>query len=337
MKILAVKLRAIGDTVIWTSALNALRAQFPQAEIHVLTYASNAAVFQNHPAVNKTHFLISKSSVALGRKLLGLRAEKFDWLLGFHATTSLCRWAWVAGASKMALHHHSRTQTPRGSVPIAEPGKLEDAISRDYQVLRAMGISPQRQPTSLHVAEAEAAAAESAIQSAVNAAGGDAGLPRFLFLPGASHYLRRYPKDLLLPLILKAKAGGRYQPVVVVDQEVSREWNLPEECQRAGIPLVDKSTLREFICLISRGQRALANDSGPGHIAVALGLSTDFVFGPGCAGDWHPYDRSINRLHRVAVDCRAQGPRDQEAFQFCTVESCSHHSCMRKLKLDISI
>lgn len=330
-KVLAIKLRAIGDTVIWTSALSALRHAQPEAEIHVLTFSGNRAVFENHPAVDRLHLLPGKGRLQLIRFLFLLRRERFDWVLGFHATTSLCRWAWLVGGRKLALHHHSWAYTPRGSVPIPSPGRLEDAIARDYRVLEAMGLNVAREPTSLHFSAMESEQAEARMREAIRAVGGNEGRPRRLFLPGAGHVLRRYPKDLLLPLIERVSREGRFQPVLLADAELSREWDLGSECNRLSVPLIDKTSLREFMVLVSRGQAALANDSGPGHIAVAAGLRTTFIFGPGCAGDWHCYDAAVHPVIRTKVPCRFHGPRDRELFQYCTVESCSHHSCMRIL------
>lgn len=336
MKILAVKLRAIGDTVIWTSALQALRQAYPQAEIHALSYAPNAAVLEHHPAINVAHYLPAKSNTALARTLMRFRRERFDWLLGFHATTSLCRWAWLAGAARMALHHHSWRRTPSGSVPLPNAGELEDAITRDLHVLEAMGVAePGRPPTHIHLTALEAEMAERRMREAIEAIGGHPGLARFIFLPGAGHHLRRYPKDLWLPLAEQMRGEGRYQPIVIVDQTLSRELELRRECDARRLPLIDQGSLREFMGLVSRGKRALTNDSGPGHIAVALGLKTSFVFGPGCVGDWHPYDKGEHPLYRVAVPCRAEGPRDREEFQFCTVDQCEHHSCLRKIDLKV--
>jgi heptosyltransferase-3 len=336
MKILAVKLRAIGDSVIWTSALTALHKAQPKAEIHVLTYGSNAAVFEHQPFVHSTHFLKTKSRWELVSKLWQLRGEKFNWFLGFHASTSLCRWAWLTGAAKMALHHHSWTYSPKGSVSIPEPGKLQDAISRDYQVLRAMGLNAVHEPTQLRISPEESQWAEDTLTTEIAAKGGDSSRPRYLFLPGASHYLRRYPKDLWWPEILKVKAQQKYQPVVLVDDLLGEEWNLEADCVKSGIPLVKGGSLRAFMALISRGERSLANDSGPGHISVALSLKTSFVFGPGCVGDWHCYDREAHPIYRVpSVDCRSEGPREQEQFQFCTVNSCAHHKCMRGISLNL--
>lgn len=334
-KILAIKLRAIGDSVIWTAALQALREAHPSAEIHALTFASNAAVLQNHPAVTQLHLLHGKSHLELLRKLWSMRAQNLDWLLGFHATTSLCRWAWIAGAHKMALHHHSGQRTPRGSVTIPHPGQLEDAITRDHRVLEAMGIHGPRMRTRLWMTKEESEAAENSVQLAIRQSGGSITLPRFIFLPGASHHLRRYPKELWLPLASEVLHQGHYQPVVVVDQALSEEQGLRKACAEIGVPLIDQGSLREFMAVISRGERALANDSGPGHIAVALGLKTTFTFGPGCVGDWHPYSKQEHPVVRIQVPCRAQGPRDQEQFQFCTVDVCEHHRCMRELKVEV--
>jgi heptosyltransferase-2 len=332
MKILAVKLRAIGDTVIWTSALEKLHEQLPKAELHVLTYASNNAVLMNNPHIHKRHYLKTRGKFEFLQKMWSLRTEEYDWLLLFHATTSQARFAWLSGAENKAIHHHSWTYTPMGSVDIFAPGKLEDAISRDYQVVRAIGLEASRKvPTKIFVTKDEAAVAEQKIQKRIKECGGIANLPRFIFAPGASHHLRRYPKDLWLPLIKHAQEESSFQPIVMCDQELSQEWNLKEECRNLNVPLFDRESLREFITLMSRGQRCLANDSGPGHIAVALGLRTEFVFGPGCVGDWFPYDDSLHRVHRIEVDCRLNGPPDNPRFQFCTVNECSHHKCLRCL------
>jgi heptosyltransferase II len=332
VKLLAVKLRAIGDTVIWTSALADLRRAYPSAEIHTLTYALNEPVLLGHPAVTVQHYLQSKSRWELVRALWSFRRQKFDWLLGFHATTSLCKWSWLAAAGKRALHHHSWTRTPSGSVTIPQAGQLENAIARDHRVLEAMGVNEKRAtPTHIQLTAKEVQMAEDKITLGIIAAGGNPKLPRYLFLPGASQHLRRYPKDRWLPLAEKMKQEGRYQPVVIVDQPLSRELNLTDECRARKLPFFDQSSLRDFMGLISRGERALANDSGPAHIAVALGVRTSFVFGPGCVGDWHPYDKTQHPLFRIEVPCRAEGPRDRSEFQFCTVNECGHHRCMREL------
>ena len=336
IKILAVKLRAIGDTVLWTSALRSLRNAYPNAEIHTLTYDTNAAILKSHPDVHVQHH-VSKSKLDLIMKLWSFRKYKFEWFLGFHATTSLCRWAWLAGARHLVLHHHSWKYTPKGSLPVPHAGELEDVITRDHRVLNAMGLAtPTHPPTTLRVTAGETELAESTMRLAIEKCGGNPRLPRYLFLPGGSYNLKRYPLEKWMPLAKQIRKGHIFQPVVVVDRALSEELNLRAQCAEAGIPVFDEGSLRESMALISLGTRALSNDSAPGHIAVALGVSTSFAFGPGCIGDFHPYDRKEHPLFRIDVDCRSEGPRDKDAFQYCTVTKCSHHRCMRQLDVVVT-
>ncbi len=328
MKILAIKLRQLGDTAIWTSALQALKQQHPNSEVWALTYDSNLPVLEKHPAIAKTVGLKKKSNIELLKALFGFRKEHFDFLLGFHATTSLCRWAWLAGAKKNVLHHHSWAKTPFwSSTPIKEPGKLENAILRDYQIINAV-VGEKIQPVSTHI---EITPEEKRI------AKNKIGLEKkvFAFLPGAAHHLRRYPKDLWVKQVRNVKSRSDFNAIVLCDPVVSKEWDLPSLCKDLQIPLFDDLSLREFIATLSLCTESLANDSGPGHISVALGIKTHFVFGPGCVGDWHPYDKKQHPLHWVMVDCRNEGPRDQEQFQYCTVDQCSHHNCMRRQNFNL--
>ncbi len=323
-KILCIKLRALGDAAIWTAALNSLRAQFPEAEIHVLTWDSNHAILQNHPAVNRLH-LIKKSRLALLLALWRMRSLQFDFLLGFHATTSLCRWAWIAGAKQMVLHHHSWPWTPQGSLPLAEPGKLEDTILRDQQVLRAIGITKSAN-TSIHITVEENRIAQDRTKNLWQNK-----KPVLALLPGAAAHLRRYPRDLWLRLIEQLQNENSYNILVLADQSLADDWKLDDECRARKIPLFADISLREYLAVLKQAHVAVANDSGPLHMAVALGLKTVAVFGPGCVGDWHPYKEKAHRLLWQNVDCRAEGPQDKPQFQFCRVQSCSHHKCMRSI------
>lgn len=335
MKILAIKLREIGDTVIWTAALSSLKEAFPEAEVHVMTYATNAAVLANHPAMTQLHLLPDKSRGTLIKRLWRLRQARFDWVLGFNANKSLCQWAWLTGAPKKVLHHHSRTSTPWGSVRVPHAGELENALLRDFRVVQAMGFQGEPSKPKINLMPKESDWAESMMTAKIEQAGGNPQKPRWLFLPGARHPLHRYPKDLWLKALEEASHKKFHQAVVLVDSGLSQEWNLKAECERLGVPLIDQARLREFIALISRGDKALANDSGPSHIAASFDVPTTFLYGPGCSGDFYFYNTAVHPLLRVEVDCRVKGPQNLEPFRFCTVEVCSHHKCMRNLPVVI--
>lgn len=334
-KILVIKTRAIGDTVIWTSALAALRKAYPEAEIHALTYGMNRDILLNSLLIDKLHLVDAKSKTDFIKKLWQLRKEKFDLLLGFHVSGSLCKFAWLTGAKDIVLHHHSLQRTPfLSSKKVPHAGELEDAITRDYRVLEAIGLNTAKHElTQIDLKSEEKEFAQKLTREKIIAAGGDPDKKRFVFLPGASYSLKIYPKDLWVQTVKKIRDEGVYQPLILCDQKLSKEWNMPALCKELGMPLIDDVSLRQFISLISTGSVTLSNDSSPGHISVALDVRTHFLFGPACIGDWFCYDPNRHTYHRVDVPCRIHGPRDREQFQFCTVTECSHHSCMRKIDL----
>ncbi len=327
-KILAIKLRDLGDTAIWTSALMGLKKAYPEAELHVLVKQTSALLLLDHPAVDKVHFMPSTRGMSVFIHLWRLRAQKFDMALAFHATQSVCRWISLLGAKVRVLHHHSWKFNPvAASLKIESPGKLENAISRDWQILRALGISGEPEPTFLRVADVEKKWAKGQAQ--------EKGIrfekPVLIMLPGARVETRRYPKDLWEKMVSDLLSKKEHEILVVADPELSKAWDLPKICQEVGVVLFDSVKLRQMMALIQLGSVAIANDSGPLHIAAALGLRTVALFGPGCVGDWHPYTGNRHRLLRLEVDCRPKGPRSDSAFQYCTLTRCSHLSCLRKI------
>lgn len=326
MRILAIKLRELGDTIIWTSALQALSKLFPQGEIHTLTLRANEPILQNLPFIQQQHYLEKRSGLELISKLIKMRQWKFDSLLGFHANTSLVRWSFLAGSKQKVLHHHSWLHTPRqSSLPIAEPGKLENSILRDYQILRALGFKDNLEKTHIEITDAEKKWAHEKLSDLSSEK------PKLALLPGARTHLRRYPVDLWTQKVKLIQEQNKFAPVVLADQSISKDWDLKSLCKELDIPLIDNVTLRQFMALISICQYGISQDSGPNHMAVALGLKTVTLFGPGCYGDWHPYDEKTNPVLRVPVDCRGSGPRDLPDFQYCAVQECSHHSCLRNI------
>lgn len=327
MKILAIKLRALGDTVIWTSALAALRKLYPNAEIDVLSLNLNRPLLEKDPIVHRFIGIDVRDGIPLIVKLLTLRREHYDLTLAFHANTSLCRFLFLLNSNEVVAHHHSWPYTPPVSTrSLKRPGQLLDAVSRDYEILRALGWTGDPLPTHLFVDEEQSVLAEERLRGITDQK------PRLAAMPGAGDALRRYPKDLWEEALKKLRQN--FSVVIIADKILSREWRLRDIAERLSVPLIDDLNIAQLVATLSRFQYFIGNDSGPGHMAAALGLKSLHLFGPGCVGDWHPYNRRIHDYLRVHVDCRNQGPRDQDEFQFCTVKTCDHLSCLRKISPD---
>lgn len=328
MRILASKLRQIGDGVLWTSALAGLRQSYPEARIELLTPPFGPALYAGAPFADEVH-TVGEGRWALGRKIWQLRQKEYDLFLGFHANTSLTRLAYLIRAKEKVLHHHSWHSSPGANTrAVPHAGKLEHVINRDWRLLEALGLPTQIGPTRLYVSNTEKAEA----LAFAAARGVNTQAPLTVLLPGARVATRRYPEDLW-KLFAKQLAGQRpaHSVLIVVDSEQAAAWNLHGFAKENGLNLFSDLSLRKVLALMASCRQAVGNDSGLIHAAAALGLETVSIFGAGCFGDFSPLDARKNRYVRVEVDCRAQGPRDDDAFQYCTLLTCDHHSCMRRI------
>ena len=82
-KLLAIKLRSLGDTVLMTAPLAELHRVFPFTEIHVLVLSQWSPILEHHPAIHRllTYDKPQNKAArakALTRLALQLRKEKFD-------------------------------------------------------------------------------------------------------------------------------------------------------------------------------------------------------------------------------------------------------------------
>ncbi|MES2764640.1 MAG: glycosyltransferase family 9 protein [Bacteroidota bacterium] len=80
MKILVVQIGRLGDVILLTPLLRALKQKFPQSEIHFLAGSRNAIMLKGSPHVSKV-FTYEKNPFTLIPLLLKLRREKYDlWI-----------------------------------------------------------------------------------------------------------------------------------------------------------------------------------------------------------------------------------------------------------------
>ncbi len=335
-RILAVKLREIGDAVIWTSALQRLRACYPTARIDVLVRQHSEPVLRGQPWIDRVHTVPARTSFQLARKLISLRSQDYDLMLGFHATNTLCNLAPLAGAPNRVLHYHKSNRSQRFStIAVPNPGDYEDAVSRDHRVLEALGFAADPPAPKLVLDAKERELARDRLLAACPQLG-TAANKLLTLLPGGSRVTKRYPKDLWLSLLSRiAEARPAASVAVFVDEQLSLQWDLRKACAEKGVPLFDKLGLRELMGLLSWADVVISNDSGPKHIAVALGARTVTLFGPSEVGEWHPYDRAEHPVLRVTVPCRHLGPQDLEPFRYCTIAHCDHLSCLRRIDPDL--
>jgi ADP-heptose:LPS heptosyltransferase len=329
-KILAIKLRKLSELVVWTGALRSLRHAYPDAQIDILVNENMSHVFKEFPLIQNIHLVPKTGRFALLKTLMRLRREHYDLALAFDATPKLARLVRFAGAKEVCAHDHSRKKKPFFShLSVDNPGEMADNLHLDSKVLLSLGILERIANPKMFISDRTRRQAFERLNFQYDQASSRS---KVALLPGASIETKAYPRDLWLRTLDTLIDNKRYVVGVFADKAFSQRWDLRAECFRRGVRLYDDLSLTDLLAYLSWFDVAVCNDSASLHLAASMDVRTLTLFGPGNIGREHGYSRDGNLALRVGVDCRPEGPRDNERFQYCNLTQCSHLRCLRSIE-----
>jgi ADP-heptose:LPS heptosyltransferase len=274
--IVLVKLRAIGDTVLTLPSLAALRRGYPGARLTLLVPGHSLQLFEADPRVDE---VIAYRKAELGpfawKANLGfyreLQSRHFDLAVCLHSSFRSALLGWMSGAEARSVRNHSGPDW-FGNIRSSEPKEPKSIIQRDFDALRALGLSPKDERPKLVLSR------ESRREAAAIAR--KAGLRRgksVLLFPHAGKAEKEWPLERYTALKSLIERKGRKAVWVVAPGAQGPAGSL-----RAS-HLLTLGALCEF------SGSVIGNDSGPRHIAAASGARTLTLFGPEELREWHPY------------------------------------------------
>jgi heptosyltransferase-1 len=209
-----------------------------------------------------------------------LQAERFDLAVCLHASFRTALLGWASGAERRSIRNHSGPDWLT-TLPAAEPKEPKSIIQRDFDALRACGLTPTDEHPRLALpASAKAAAAKRVKAWRLK------GKPVLIFT-GAGKPEKKWPLDRFMALAWRLRQAGR-APVFLGGPG---EPSLAAESAKAGAVYDQVADLKELGAVCALAKSAIGNDSGPRHIAAASGARTLTLFGPETLREWHPYRR----------------------------------------------
>ena len=323
--VLIIKPSAIGDVVHGLPVLNLLRRKWPDARISWLVTPACAGILDGHPMLHEViHFdrkayakawrswRTFKSLRAFTRRL---RERQFDLAIDLQG---LFRSGWLARSTRAPVRvglsdaregarffYTHRVQTADGQ------GDAErHAVDRYLCVTEALGCGrepvefpfPTDEPDRQHVA-------------------GLVPWPRYaVLMPGTNWATKRWAVERFAALVGPLKEKFGLESVVAGGPS---DAALAAKIERAGaLNLSGRTSLRQLVALLERAAVVVANDSGPMHIAAALGRPLVTPFGPTSPVRTGPY-RRMDSVIRLDIPCSP-----------CFSRTCSHQSCLRWLEVD---
>jgi len=266
-RILLIRLDRLGDVVLTSALLKPLHQLFPHAQVDIWVKPAFAPLFKAHPYLRQVHTVRPDADYdlvidpVLDDPLEGARrAASFaaPWTMGFD----------VAGRGRWF------------NLCLPPPAKDEPFLHSLLRLLRMLGYAGEIEPPRLAVSDKERRQARGLLGH---------GKPLALLHPGAHYPSQRWPAAHFAQLSDMLTNGGCHVAVIgaagdrpVVDAIRSQVRG------KKHFAVIRDQPLRIMMALMAEAAVVVANNSGPLHLAGALGVPTVSTLGPTNPVIWWP-------------------------------------------------
>ncbi len=311
-RILIIRLSAVGDVINTLPALEAVRSGFPRAFIGFAVEDRARDLIEGHPSVNRAHVFHRRRWTTMARRppdwgrllletaryVAEIRRERYDVALDFQSNLKGSLHVLISGARRrigFGRGHCSEFNHLFTNVHVIPSGAAVNRVDKFLCLAAALGVPPGRaryrlpEPFENRRRVAAFLARE--------------GLERYAVIhPGTSDFgkVKRWMPERFSALAAKIHAGMGLRTVVTWGPG---ERPLAEEValRSAGTALLSMETrsIMDLAEIIRRARIFVGCDSGPLHLASAVGTPSVALFGPKDPRVYGPY----NPVHRLVCKC----------------------------------
>lgn len=299
-RILVVRFGALGDVVLLTVLLRALRRRFPHATIDVATKGRFSSLLRLHPAVTRIHGLPPGGSLREFGQML--RDQSYDIHLDAHASIRSRRLRSIVGGRWRTL------KKPRAARMVATWTAARPPVPHLVDQYLALAspwdVTPDDEPADLYADNPDIVTARKLVSGAY-----------VVLAPGAQHHTKRWPALRWRELAELLRADGTSVVGLGLGPD---ETMLPPDLATGAFG----HPIGVGIALCQRAQAVVANDSGLMHVATAVRTPVVVIYGPTSPNlGYAPYVANA-RFVAPSMPCR---PCSVFGGPHCPA---GHHRCM---------
>lgn len=315
-RILAVRLDRIGDVVLSLPALERLRQRFPTSHITVLTRPATRPLLEGHPDVDEVieydYGRRGRHGSVLGnlRFLIEMWRKRFDIAVVLNPSLRSYLIPYVIGVPYRIGFKWGPDFLLTASTPDARSEGLSHESELTLGVLKPLEAHGPAGLPRIELFDEEIAAVRELLKRTLPGAA-----PLLAVHAGASCPSKRWPVERFVETISAVSAASGCRVLLVGgEEERALSARIAGQCPGPCADLTGQLTLRQLACALKMSDALLTNDSGPGHVAAAVGTPVVTVFGRKLPG------LSPRRW-------RTLGPRDIQLHKDVGCASCPAHLC----------
>jgi lipopolysaccharide heptosyltransferase I len=317
-RILMIKPSAIGDVVHALPVLNLLRRKWPGSKISWLVTPGCAGLLDGHPQLDEVIRFDRKrlgntwrsigAAGALGDLGRELNSRRFDLVIDLQGLLRSGLLGFGTGAAVRVGSSSDREFGWMFQTHLAPVDKAGHAVDRYLAVADYLGLGSSPVEFVFPTDDADRAAIAPLLPDG----------PFAVLLPGTNWETKRWPVEKFAALVRPLRERFGLAAVVAgANDAVPLAAAIPGSVDLAG-----KTSLRGLVAVLEKASLVIANDTGPMHIAAALGRPLVTVYGPTDPAQTGPYGRagSVVRLDLVCAPCFSR--------------RCVHQACLKELSIE---
>ncbi len=267
----------LGDAMMMTPSVTALHQLYPQAHIAVVTKTSLVDVWSANPHISEIIQLPqSRSTRNIYQFSQSLREKKFDLgILFTNSISSTLELAWAKIPYRLGTPNGIRRLLLTHAVCPNSPA--QHTVEQYLELVRYLGDVPQIPDMYFPISDESRKSAEKLLQEN-NITSSDKMIG---INPGAAFgTAKRWLPERFIELANELAKESNTKIVLFGGKEESQDiQKMADSIKPKAINLAEKTTLGELGACISRCNLFVTNDSGPMHIASALGVPMVAIFG----------------------------------------------------------
>jgi predicted lipopolysaccharide heptosyltransferase III len=301
-RVLLIRLRSIGDTVLATPSLFALKRLLPNVAVDILVEDWVAPLLSNHPYVNNVVVLERGGLMTRARLARELRAANYDVVYNLHGGTTATFLTRATGARHRVgykTYQYAQLHNHQAPSPLLLWGQQKThSVEQQLALLGWTGVPVTDRPrTNLGIAPE---ATESINRLLAEASLDDRKIA--LIHPAAAFATKQWATENFARVVEYLVARGFATVAITAppEKEVLDKLAATAPVSLASFAL----SLPEVTALAARSQLFVGNDSGIAHIAAAVGTPSVVVFGSSNIAHWRPWNSAPAEVVFEEMPCQ---------------------------------
>lgn len=318
-RILLIKLREIGDLLLTTPAVRAVRAAYPRSHLALLVNSGTEEVVTGNPDLDEVLVFdrrwktlpLRQRCRREGNFVREVRRRRFDVVFDFTGGDRAALLAWLSGAGVRVSYNFNRGFAGKRRLythQVEWGARVKHMVEHGLDLVRPFlgGRGEEPVPSPFMPCPPED---RERVRTRLRAEGVEEG-DLLVHVHPTSKWFFKCWRDEAVAEVIDYLTGGLGARVAVTSGPASREVEKASRivslCRHRPLNWAGRTSLKELAALSAASRLFVGVDTGPMHIAAAVGTAVVALFGPSGDRQWGPWGEG-HTVVSLPVPCRPCG------------------------------